>query len=112
MKYKCKGHTYDVQENNVRILRVILKPDVCGDISLITIYYIKSFSVWVFFSGKLLQCFPLNLTLEHIRSRASTSSAEQDHIVTFYDSCNYCILACKIGNEIHTIKFKERKVSV
>ena len=109
MKYTCKRHTYDVKENNVQFLRVILKPDVWGDIGLITLYYLKSYAVWVF-SCKLLQYFPLALTLEYIRSRGSSSSAEQNNIVTIYDSSKDCILAYKIGNQIHTIKFKERKV--
>ena len=109
MKYTCKRHTYDVKENNMRLLRIILKPDVCGDIGLITLCYLKSYLVWVF-SWKLLQCFPLSLTLEQIRSRGSTSSAEQYYIVTIYYFSKDCILAYKIGNQIHTIKFKERKV--
>ena len=55
-----------------------------------------------------MQYFPLILTSEYIRSRGSTSSAEQNYIVTIYDSCKDWILAYKIGNQIHTI-FKERK---
>ena len=109
MKYTHKRHIYGGKENTFKLLRVILKSDVCEDIGIITLYYQKSLSVWLF-PCKLLQCFPLTLTLKKIRSRASTSSAEQDYIVTTYDSCKDCILACKIGNQIHAMKFKERKV--
>ena len=57
-----------------------------------------------------MECFPLTLSLEYILSKGSTSSAEQNYIVTIYDSCKDWILAYKIGNLIHTIKFKERKI--
>ena len=55
--------------------------------------------------------FQLTLTLEHISSRALTSSAEQDCIETIYGSCKDCTLAQKVQNRIHTLKFEERKVS-
>ena len=67
----------------------------------------KIYSVWVF-SCKLMQCFPLTLTSEYVSSKGSTSSGEQNYIVTIYDSCKDWVLVYKIGNQIHTI-FKERK---
>ena len=69
----------------------------------------KIYSVWVF-SCTLMQCFPLTLTLEYIRSRGSTSSVENNYKETTYDSCKDWLLAYKTGNQIHKIKFKERKV--
>ena len=71
MKYTGKRHTYDVKKNNIRLLRVILHS------SIQNLYRYRCFPV--------LHWFPLILTLEHIRSRAFTSSTEQDSIVTIYD---------------------------
>ena len=88
-----------------------MKPDVCGDIDLITLYYLKPYLVWVF-SCKLLQCFPLTLTLEYIRSRGSTSSSEQNYIVAIYDSCIDCILAYKIGNQNTHNKTQGKKSAI
>ena len=65
----------------------------------------KFYWVWLF-SCKLTQCFPH--TSKCIRSRGSTSSTEQNYIVTIYDSCKDWILVYKIANQIHTI-FKVRK---
>ena len=67
----------------------------------------KIYSVWVF-SCKLMQCFPLTLTSEYSPSMGSTSLAEQNYIVTIYNSCEDWILVCKTGNQIHTT-FKDRK---
>ena len=105
---KCKRHIYDVKENNVRLLRVILKLDVCEDIVLITLYYLKVIWYGCFHVSWCSVFHSLPLLHEYIRLRGSTSSAEQNYIVTIYDSCKYWILAYKIGNQIHTI-FKERK---
>ena len=77
------------------------------DIGKITLFYLKSYSVWVF-SCKLLQCFQLTLTLKHIRSKGSTSSAEQNYIVTMILVKTVC-LHIKLETK-YAIKFKERKV--
>ena len=45
MEYTRKRRTYGVQEYNVRPLRVSLKLNVCGNIGLITLYYLKSLLV-------------------------------------------------------------------
>ena len=82
MNYKCKRHTCDVKEKNVRLLCVILKSNVYGDTGLISLNYLKSLSAKML-SCKLLHWFPFTFNLEHIRSRDFTSSAEQDYIVTF-----------------------------
>ena len=92
------------------LLYLILKPDICGDIDLITFYYPKPYSLWVF-SCKLLQCFPVTLTLEYIRSRGSTSWSVQNYIVAICDSCKDCILAYKIGNQNTHNKTQGKKSS-
>ena len=47
--------------------------------------------------------------LENLRAMASMSLIERDSIVTTRDSFKDCILACGIGNQMHT-NFKKRNV--
>ena len=102
---KQTWNIYDVKENNVRLLPVILKPDVCRDIVLITLYYLKFIRNGYF---PVRWCSVFHSLLLQIIYVQGTNSAEQNYIVTIYDSCKDWILAYKIGNQMHTI-FKERK---
>ena len=82
-----------------------MKLDVCEDIVLITLYFLK-----VIWHG----CFPVTwCSVFHcIKLQESTHYVQgvlqENYLVTIYNSCKDWILAYKIGNQIHTI-FKERK---
>ena len=60
----------------------------------------------------LVRVFIVNISnfLEHLYVMSYLSYIEKDSIVSINESFKNCILACKIGNQIHT-KFTERKAS-
>ena len=57
---------------------------------------------------KFLQYFK-NTFLEHLCMMVSLILIEKDSVATVWDSFKYCILACKIRNQMHA-NFEKRKV--
>ena len=107
MKWTCKGHTYghpgrQMHSFCTHILGLMFAAIVA---KLHPIIFISFVCVFLY----VPPIFRKHLFLEHFCTMASISSIEKDSIAVTLDVFQYCILTCKISNQVHT-NFEKRKV--